>query len=407
MNRSGFRRNTTVFAVSQGLMLTAMTLVIATSALVGHSLAPNKAYATMPLAAQFLATMLTTIPAALLMERIGRKAGFMLATVFGISGATLAALAIASHQFWWFMAGSVLLGVFNGFGNYYRFAAADAVDDRHKSRAIGYVMAGGVVAAFIGPNLARWSKDLIDAAPFAGGYAALVVVYFLALVALSVLRLPAQSRAAKRSAGVSSGRPLRALVAQPKFVVALICATFGYGVMSLVMTATPLAMHQHAYAFEDTSFVIQWHVFGMFAPSFVTGHLILRFGVLRILGAGALIGLLSVTTNLVGTTVGHFWLALLLLGVSWNFLFVGGTTLLTEVYRPEERAKCQALNDFTVFTTVTIASLSAGALQNFLGWQAVNLGVLPLLAAALLSVLWLSRRLRPPLTPDPSPQQSV
>lgn len=386
--------------------MSAMSLVIATSALVGRALAEDKSYATLPLAAQFLATMLTTVPAALLMERIGRKAGFMLATGFGMSGAAVAAFAIATQQFWWFLGGSVLLGMFNGFGNYFRFTAADVVDDSHKSRAIGYVMAGGVAAAFVGPNLARWTKDVVDGAPFAGGYAALVLLYCSALIMVSLLRLPAPTGRAIGATPAPGGRPLPGLLLQPKFLVALVCATFGYGVMSLVMTATPLAMQDHAYAFEDTSFVIQWHVFGMFAPSFVTGHLLLRFGTLRILGAGAVIGLLAVTTNLLGSSVTHFWLALVLLGVSWNFLFVGGTTLLTEVYRPEERAKCQALNDFAVFTTVTVASLSAGALHNAFGWQAVNLGVLPLLAVALLSVLWLSRRSEPPLTAGTAPQQA-
>lgn len=394
MYSTRFARNTTIFAVGQGLMLSATTLVIATSALVGQRLAPSEAYATLPVALQFLATMLTTIPAALWMERIGRKAGFMSATLFGMTGAALSAIAIVQAQFWWFVVGSALIGVFNGFGNYYRFAAADAADEAHKSRAVGFVMAGGVVAAFIGPNLANVSKGLLPLAPFAGSYGALIIVYGLALLALSFLHLPARGDTERRTG--AGGRSLRTIAAQPQFAVAVLCATLGYGVMTLIMTATPLAMHHHAYDFDHTSFVIQWHVFGMFAPSFFTGHLILRFGVLRIMATGALIGLLAVGTNLLGTSIVHFWLSLLLLGISWNFLFVGGTTLLTATYRPEERARSQALNDFTVFTTVTLASLSAGALQHWIGWRAVNLGVIPLLAIALLSVLWLSRRPAPP-----------
>lgn len=394
-------RNTAFLSAAQGLMLTAQTLVIASSALVGHGLAPDRAYATLPLAMQFLATMLTTIPAALLMERIGRKVGFMSATLFGAFGAALAAFAIVFQQFSWFVLGSVLIGMFNGFGSYFRFAAADAAEDKHKARAVSLVMAGGVVAAFVGPNLAAWSKDVLETAPFAGAYGALVGVYALVFVVLSFLRLP---RACARRPGDRTGRPLLTLALQPTFLVALICATFGYGVMSLIMTATPLAMHAHAYSFGDTSLVIQWHVFGMFAPSFFTGHLIGRFGVLRVLAAGALIGLLAVGTNLLGASVGHFWLALLLVGVSLNFLFIGGTTLLTAAYRAEERAKSQALNDFIVFTTVTLASLSAGILQNLLGWTAVNLGVMPLLIIALLSVLWLSWRRQPPMSSQILPQ---
>ncbi|UCD66060.1 MAG: MFS transporter [Deltaproteobacteria bacterium] len=382
-----FRRNVPLLAACQALMMSGASMIIATAALVGFELAENKSWATLPLAAQFIATMFTTIPAALLMDRIGRKQGFMFACLFGISGGIFSTLGILQDQFWLFTLGTLQVGIFNGFGNYYRFAAADAVDKEYKSRAVSYIMAGGVVAAFVGPNLANITRGMITTAPFAASFIALVSLYILSFMILSLLKLPPKQKT-KDISGKSTGRPLKVIAAQPMFVVALICGMLGYGVMALAMTATPLAMHHHSYPFSQTSFVIQWHVLGMFAPAFFTGHLIKRYGVLNIMLAGGILGVACMTINLAGSSVSHFWTALLVLGVSWNFLFIGATTLLTETYRPKERAKTQALNDFAVFTTVALSSLSAGALQNSYGWQTVNLGLMPLLAIILASILW-------------------
>lgn len=383
-----FWRNVPLLAVSQALMMSSMSLILTASALVGFSLAHDKALATLPVAVIFIAIMFTSIPAAILMERIGRKKGFMLATFFGMSGGVVASYGIISHDFWIFTSSGILIGIFNGFGNYFRFTAADAVDVEHKSRAISVVMLGGVVAAIVGPNLANLTRDTVVDTPFAGSYMSIIVIYALAFITLMFLKLPVP---VKHSNGIngSKGRPLGVIVRQPKFIVALICAMFGYGVMSFVMTATPLAMHQHAHSFSDTSFVIQWHVLGMFAPSFFTGSLIHRFGVLKIMFIGGVLGLACVAINLLGTSVSHYWAALTLLGVSWNFLFIGGTTLLTETYKPEERSKTQAMNDFVIFTTVTISSLTAGTLQHHFGWQVINIGVIPILTFVLVSILWL------------------
>jgi MFS family permease len=354
-------------------------------------LAEEKSLATLPLAAQFIAIMLTSIPASLLMDRIGRKPAFMLVTFVGMSAGALAAWAIMSHSFWLFVCATALVGVFNGFGNYYRFAAADAVAEPLKSRAISWVMVGGVIAAFIGPNLANYTRDLIAGAPFAGSFASLIVIYLLSMLTVSSLKLPHRFHDMQEH-DAARQRPLGEIMRQPKFVVAVICAMFGYGVMSLVMTATPLAMDHHHHHFDDTAFVIQWHVLAMFAPSFFTGELIRRFGVNRIMATGALLGLICVALNLAGTTVAHFWWALVALGISWNFLFIGGTTLLTETYAQAERAKVQAANDFIIFTTVALSSLSAGYLQYRLGWQAVNWGVVPLLLLILASIAWLTQK---------------
>lgn len=383
-----FRLTVPLLALNQALMMSATSLLVATCALVGFSLATDKALATLPIAALFIATMLTSIPAALLMNRIGRKHGFMLAALIGASGAVTSTIAIIHNQFWLFVAGTMLIGVFNGFGNYFRFTAADSVDTAHKSRAISYVMAGGVVAAFVGPNLATITRNLVSQAPFAASYAALVLVYLCSFISLWFISLPLQADSAEQDTNYIP-RPLVDIAKQAKFIVALTCGMLGYGIMSLIMTATPLAMNHHEHNFSDTSFVIQWHIFAMFAPSFVTGHLIRRFGVTQILFTGVLMGISCVTINLLGNSVNHFWLALILLGICWNFLFIGATTLLTETYHTKERSKTQATNDFAVFTTVAISSLFAGSLNHNFGWQAVNLSVLPLLLIILLSITWL------------------
>ena len=386
---SPFYRNVPLLAVAQSLMMSSNSLIITSAALVGATLAEDKSLATLPLAIQFVAIMLTTIPASLLMDRIGRKSAFMLATFVGMSAGALGAWAIITQSFWLFVCATMLIGVFNGFGNYYRFAAADAVDEPLKSRAISWVMIGGVIAAFVGPNLANYTRDLIAGAFFAGSFASLIVIYLLSMLVVSSLKLPHRFHDI-REHDAAPQRPLGEIMRQPKFVVAVICAMFGYGVMSLVMTATPLAMDHHHHHFVDTAFVIQWHVLAMFAPSFFTGELIRRFGVNRIMAIGALLGLACVALNLAGTSVAHFWWALVALGISWNFLFIGGTTLLTETYAQAERAKVQAANDFIIFSTVALASLSAGYLQHSFGWQAVNWGVVPLLMLILASITWLT-----------------
>lgn len=377
------KKNVLLLAAAQAMMMTGGTLLIATSALVGFRLSPDKSLATLPLALQMLAGMLTSIPASLLMQRIGRRRGFLVGSTLGTLGAALAAYAIVHESFELFALAAALSGMFVGFGNYYRFAAADAATPDYRSRAISLVLAGGVVAALVGPNLAKWTSDWL-AAPFAGSFVALTAITALSFLTLLFLDIPRSA-----AEGHGGGRPLGIIVRQPVFRVAAIGGMLGYGVMALVMTATPLSMHDHHYSFSDTAFVIEWHVLGMFAPSFFTGHLIRRFGVLPVMLTGAVLNAACVTINLSGTSVAHYWLALTLLGVGWNFLFIGATTLLTEAYTPEEKGKTQALNDFLVFSTVTLSVLSAGTLQHHLGWQAVNYGVIPLIVITAIAVGWL------------------
>lgn len=389
------RRNVWLLSLCQALMNTGNVLLVSTSALVGYGLAPDRALATLPVALQFLATMLTSIPASLLMKHVGRRNGFLVGTALGLTGAALAAWAIVHGVFAAFCAGAALFGAFNGFGTYYRFAAADVASDEYRPTAISYVMAGGVIAAIVGPNLASWSSGWLASAHFAGSYLALVAIYTGSLIAQLFLDIPPPNAHEAHD----TGRPLRVLAQQGAFVVAVLAAAGGYGIMSLVMTATPLAMHAHAYTFHNTAFVIEWHVLGMYAPSFVTGRLIRRFGVLNVMLAGTVLYLGTVTANLTGHTLPHLWAALVLLGIGWNFLFVGGTNLLTETYRVEEKAKAQALNDFLVFTAVMVASFSAGALQYRFGWATVNLGVLVPIALVLTGILWLKWKQRRDLTP--------
>ena len=384
---NAMKRNVWLLSGCQALMNSGNSLLIATSALVGYRLAADKSLATLPLALQFLTSMLTTIPASFLMKAIGRRAGFVVGTLLGLAGAALAAWGIVAGNFIYFCVAAAFIGALNGFGTYYRFAAADVADADYRSRAISYVMAGGVVAAFIGPNLAHWTSDWLSGIEFAGSYLSLLGIYGLSLVVLLCVRIPPPTAAHAHA----HGRPLSVIARQPAFIVALAGGALGFGVMALVMTATPLAMHQHAHVFADTAFVIEWHLLGMFAPSFFTGHLIRRFGVLNVMLAGVVLNIGCVAVNLAGTEVAHFWAALTLLGVGWNFLFIGGTTLLTETYTESEKAKAQALNDFLVFTVITAASLSAGALQYHLGWRAVNLGVVPLIIVILAAILWLKQ----------------
>ncbi|MDJ0834238.1 MAG: MFS transporter [Gammaproteobacteria bacterium] len=377
-------RNVFQLAIAQALLMSVNTLLITASAIIGFDLADNKALATLPLAIQFLLAMLTSIPASLLMKRLGRKAGFVISSVIGIVGSLLAMYAVIELSFVSFCLATALFGIYTGFGQYFRFAAAEVADPAHTTTAISYVLAGGVLAAVIGPNLANHSKDLLDVT-YLGSFIAVLLLYALNLLNILAIDFPRPINQALDE----YARPLRQIAAQPLFIVAVLGGVIGYSMMSLLMTATPLAMKHQQHAFSDVAFVIQWHVLGMFAPSFVTGHLINRFGVERIISIGALLIFACIVINLNGTAVAHFWWALFLLGVGWNFMFIGGTTLLTQTYNEVEKAKTQALNDFLVFTSVTVASLGAGALQHLLGWQMVNISVIPFLLISLLSIAWL------------------
>jgi len=387
---SFLNRNLLLLTIGVCIMMSCTSLIVSTASLVGFNLATDKSLATLPIAAQFIGTMLASIPAAMLMQRLGRKITFMLAALFGIGGGTMGYLAIVNHYFVMFVLATFSVGIFQGVGNYMRYAAAESVGVSDKSKAISFVMLGGVVAAVIGPNLAKYSREWIQDAEFAGSYASVIGLYIIILSVFSLLKLEKKNVSENvKQERSDTGRPLWVIALQPRYIVALLSGMLGYSVMSFVMTATPLAMDQSAFLFNDTALVIQWHVLAMFAPSFVTGSLIARFGVIKILLCGVMFGFLCISINLLGTTFWHFLIALICLGISWNFLFVGATSMITDSYLEKEKNKAQALNDFSVFSMVTLASLSAGALQNNFGWQTVNIGAIPILLLILLALIWL------------------
>lgn len=390
MDSPAGRRNVALLALCQALAVTSNMLVVTTAALAGAVITPVAGLATLPLGLQFVAMMIATVPMALVMKRFGRRAGFQFGAAFAAAGGGLNGFALLSGDFVLFCLGCMLYGAFMASAQYYRFAAAEVVGPTHRARAIGYVLAGGVLAALVGPELAKATSPLFAPVLFAGSFLTIVALGIASMLILGFVEFPKLNATLQRSAG----RPLREITRQPRFVVALASAMVGYGAMSLIMTATPLAMLACAHDFGETAFVIQWHALGMFAPAFVTGRLIERFGLLTVIGAGLLLIAGCVVINLAGVMVANFWWALLLLGVGWNFTFVGATTLLTTTHAPEERAKVQGLNDLTVFGTVAVASLASGALEHLIGWQAVNLAVLaPLLVPAGL-LLWLARKER-------------
>ncbi len=380
-------RNLPLLAACQALLLMNGVTLIAVNTLVGLALAPNRSLASLPVTAYVVGTALTTVPAAYFMKRHGRRAGFMLGAVIGMAGGLVSALAVQSASFWLLCLGTLMGGSYNAFGLQYRFAAADAAPPDWKSRAISLTLAGGILGGILGPETGKLTRDLL-APPFLASYLTLTAYAFVALLVASRLDIPPLA-AGQQATG---GRPLREIARQPAFVVAVLAAAGGYGVMNLLMTATPLAMDMCGHPFADAAFVLEWHVIGMYAPSFFTGGLIRRFGVGRIIAAGAAFLVTSVGINVAGNTVAHFWAGLLALGIGWNFLYIGGTTLLTETHRPEERAKVQGGNDFLVFAVQGMTSLAAGALITGEGWQALNLLALPVALAAGAASLWYLRR---------------
>ncbi|MDW8311689.1 MAG: MFS transporter [Burkholderiales bacterium] len=384
------RRTIVLLAACQGLLFTNTVILMAVNALVGHMLAENKALATLPAMTYVVGSAVSAIPVSRWMERVGRRAGFMHGSLLAIAGALVCAASVLAKSFWGVCAGTFLIGCYNATGALYRFAAADAVSGPNKARAISLVLAGGILGGLIGPESSKFSKDWL-AVTYAGTYLSLVAFALLALALQWQLKLPPLVTPGETASG---GRPLATIIRQPRFIVAVMAAALGYGVMNLLMVATPLAMQFCGHPFSAGVFVLEWHVVGMFAPGFFTGNLIKRFGVSRVLWAGVALNLACVAINLAGTTVAHFWVGLFLLGVGWNFLFVGGTTLLTETYTSAEKTRVQGFNDMLIFATMAVSSSSAGLLVNARGWEMVNYTALPAIALVALALLWLGPQSR-------------
>lgn len=374
-----------LLSTAQALFQTVSVLVMTVGGLAGGQLAPSPEWATAPIASMFLGTALTTVPASMLMARVGRRPGFILGALLGAIGGLLAATGILAGSLLLLSLGTLLVGAYQGFAQFYRFAASEVASDAFKARAISFVLAGGVVAALLGPLLGRLGGPLLQPT-FLGSFLILAVLSLMAAGLLLGLRIP--HRAEEKSSS-EPARPFLRIIGQPTYLVALFGAATGYGVMILAMTATPLAMAHHQHDLGVTATVIQLHVLGMFLPSFFTGSLIARFGVLRIMFAGTLLFLGHILLSLSGTGFASFASALVLLGVGWNFLYIGGTTLLTRTYTAAEKGRAQATNDLIIFIVGLGASLSAGALHSILGWQLMNLILLPWLALAAAAIAWL------------------
>ena len=386
-NEGNTRRNVALLAACQALLFTNNSTLIAINGLAGLALAPYIGLATLPVTFWVLGGAIGTMPASLHMKRVGRQRGLTTGTLWGIVGALICASAIWAQSFWLLCFGTMVFGVYNAYGQYYRFAAADVASGDFKPVAISLVLAGGLVGGILGPTSSRWTIGLLSP-KFLAAYLVLIGFAVITMLLLRLIRIPTPS-AAEQSA---AGRPLREIVAQPKFIVAVLAGAIGYGVMNFLMTSTPIAMQVCGHPYSDAAFVISSHIIGMFAPSFVTGPLIKRVGVLPVMFAGVLFNLGAIATALSGIAVAQFWFSLVLLGVGWNFLYLGGTTLLTETYRPEERARAQGTNEQAIFIMMAISSFTSGMTVTTAGWARVNLLALPLVAIVGIALLWYAFR---------------
>lgn len=382
-------RNALVLAVCQGLYTCAISVDLTLTGLTGYLLAPDKALATLPFALITVAGAVVTLFASFLMARFGRRWGFALGALVGGCGGLVSVWSVFHAAFWTFCLGTAAVGVFQAFAQYYRLAAADLVAAPAKSRAISTVLAGGVIAAIAGPALAAWSKDLFPVALFAGAYLMVAALGFASVLVLVGLYRDIEPRAAAvAGTSAAAARPIGVIARQPIFVAAAANNIVGSMVMTFIMTAAPLAAVACNHTIDDGATIIQWHLVGMYAPSFVAGRLIDRFGLPRILLAGMALNALSIALAVSSTALMAFYVALLLLGVGWNFMFVGGTTLLARSYRPSERAKTQGLAEFVRYAASAVGSLVAGPVLAAQGWSALNILALPALIVAAAMTSW-------------------
>jgi MFS family permease len=381
-------RQLLLLTICQGLFFTNNVTFVAVNGLVGLAIAPYGWMATLPLTAYVGGAALASQLVARHQRAYGRKRCFTNGLLVAIVSAGICAFAAMTRNFGLLLAGTMVAGYYSANASLYRFAAIELVDGAHKEKAISWVLAGGILGGVIGPNLASATRDALPVA-FAGAYVALMVVALLSLLVMSRITFPPLVGAAH--AGVP-GRSVRELARQPTFVVAIAAAALGYGVMNLLMAASPIAMQQCSHPFSAVALVLETHVLAMFVPSFFTGHLIKRFGVLRIMAVGVALNLACVLFALSGQDVMHFVGALVMLGLGWNFLYIGGTTLFTETYRAQEKTQAQAAMDTTVAATMALTSFSSGALVTTGGWQWMNLGSLLPMAATAFALFWLARQ---------------
>jgi len=385
------RRQITLLVLCQALLYVNNVTLIAVNGLAGLALAPSALWATLPVTTYIIGSALTTVPASLAMGRWGRRAGFMFGTAMGFAGTSIAALGMMQSSFALLCAGTFVIGLYNAFAQYLRFAAADVADayaPTLKERAISWVLAGGIAGGIIGPQVSKLTRELLPIS-FAGSYLALALIALVACGVASLLRIPHKADHAHGAA-----RPLARITVQPAFIVAVLAGAISFGAMNLLMTATPLAMKVCGFGYPQAADVIMWHVVAMFAPGFFTGALIRRFGVLQVMLAGCALMFTTVAIAHAGLSYWHFWSALVTLGLAWNFMFTGATTLLTRTYSASEKSKVQGVNDLAVFLTMITSSAASGALLSATGWTDLNLWSLPPVIVATVAIGWLLARPR-------------
>lgn len=386
--KSPSHRQVVILASAQALFQIASVMVMTVGGLAGAAITSRPELATAPIAAMFLGTASATFPASLWMARVGRRWGFVLGALLGAAGGLVGALGIWKGSLVLLSAGTFLVGAYQGFAQFYRFAASEVAEESFRPRAIALVLAGGIVAAFVGPWLSRVGGPLLEPR-YTGAFLILTAVSLIAAGLLTAVSVPASEAGADRDA---PRRRWQDIVKQPTYLVALFGAATGYGIMILAMTATPIAMVHHEHSLDAASSVIQFHVLGMFLPSFFTGSLIARFGVIRIMLVGLVLLVTHVLMTLTGTGFVSFASALTIVGVGWNFLYIGGTTLLTSAYTPAEKSTAQAINDMTIFAVGLACSFGAGALLEAYGWVRLNLMLLPWMAIAVSTLMWFTMR---------------
>lgn len=385
------KRNIFVLTAAQALGASSPPIIISLGGLVGQQLSSDPALVTLPVSLFNLGLAAGTLPAAFVMRSIGRRNGYLLGTCFGMAAGLIAALGIFSASFVIFCLGTFIAGFYAAYVQSYRFAATDAATGALKARAISYVMIGGLIAAIIGPQLVIWTRDALPQTPYAGSFLSQAV---LALLAIPVLMLFRSPKAAKSNTTTDNGRPLSQILLNPRYMLALAAGVVSYGLMTFVMTAAPIAMVGHGHSVDHAALGIQWHVLAMFAPSFFTGMLMTRFGKERVTAVGLFIIALSAIVALSGLDLSHFWISLILLGIGWNFGFIGATAMVADCHTPEERGKAQGANDFFVFGTVACASFFAGSLLHSSGWETINWLIFPAVALILVPLVWQSARKR-------------
>ncbi len=382
------RRNAMVLSAAQALGGANNTIIFSTASIVGAVIAPDKGLATLPITCMVIGMWLGTLPVGMLARHLGRRAALQIGTLFGMASGLISYTAVVNGNFWLLLFGTFCGGLYAAAFQSYRFAATDTASERYRPKAVSWVLAGGVFAAVLGPQVVIFTKDTFAPFTFAASYLAQSVCAVAAVAVLQFVKIP--HRRVVR--GTQSGRALAEIVREPRFIVAVACGVTAYAVMNLLMTSAPLAMVGCGHSVTDATLGIQWHVLAMYGPSFVTGTLAARFGVVRITSIG--LGLLVLTgiVGITGLSVAHFWTALVLLGLGWNLAFIGATTLVTECHRPEERTKVQSFNDFLIFGSMAVASFSSGQLLAYFGWFAINAVVFPTVLIAGGLLLWLAVR---------------